>query len=124
MSDGLTSLRQQIDSLDTELVTLLAKRENLVNEVLVYKKAHNLPGRIPSRVDEVIENAVSRAESIGMNPDLARTIWIAMVEWFVNHEERELSRGESPPAFAIQQDPRPVIKQRNGGSAEQARRQE
>jgi hypothetical protein len=30
------------------------------------------------------------ATDVGMNPELARTVWTAMVEWFVQHEEREL----------------------------------
>ena len=91
MSDQLSALRNQIDALDGELINLLAKREKLVGEVLVYKKAQKLPARIQSRIDEVINNAGLRAETIGMNPDLARTVWAAMVEWFVQHEEGELS---------------------------------
>jgi isochorismate pyruvate lyase len=91
MSDQLSDIRKQIDALDANLIDLLAKREKLVGEVLVCKKSKKLPGRIQSRVDEVINNAAARAELIGMNPDLARTVWAAMVEWFVQHEERELS---------------------------------
>lgn len=91
MSETLSALRQQIDSLDAELVKLLAKREKLVDEVIVCKRAENLPGRIQSRVDDVINNATTGAERIGMNPDLARTVWAAMVEWFVQHEEKLLA---------------------------------
>jgi isochorismate pyruvate lyase len=92
MSDQLSDLRKQIDALDANLIDLLAQREKLVGKVLVYKKTTKLPGRIQSRVDEVINNAATRAKSIGMNPDLARTVWAAMVEWFVQHEESELAR--------------------------------
>lgn len=98
MGDQLSDFRKQIDALDVQLIALLAKREKLVGDVLVFKKTTKLPGRIQSRVDEVINNAAARAELIGMNPDLARTIWTAMVEWFVLHEEREL-RVEKPPSF-------------------------
>jgi isochorismate pyruvate lyase len=91
MSNQLSALRSQIDALDVELINLLAKREKLVGEVLVYKKAQMLPARIQSRIDEVINNAGLRAKVIGMNPDLARTVWAAMVEWFVQHEEGELN---------------------------------
>jgi isochorismate pyruvate lyase len=93
MTDRLTALRNEIDSLDEALVDLLSRREKLVGEVLTYKKANGLPGRIPARVDAVIDNAASRAAAIGMNPELARTVWTAMVEWFVRHEERELGQG-------------------------------
>ena len=90
MTDRLSELRRDIDSLDQTLVDLLSRREKLVGEVLIYKKANNLPGRIPARVNAVIDNAARRASDVGMNPDLARTVWTAMVEWFVRHEEREL----------------------------------
>jgi isochorismate pyruvate lyase len=93
MAHELAALRQQIDQLDGELITLLAKRQQLVTEVLIVKKRHKLPGRIQSRVDEVIDNASLRATAAGMSPDLARTIWAAMVEWFVKHEEKELAKG-------------------------------
>jgi isochorismate pyruvate lyase len=88
----LTDLRNDIDAVDRALVELLAKREKLVERVLTIKKAENLPARIPVRVNEVVNNAAARAAEIGMNPDLARTVWSAMVEWFVAHEEKQLSR--------------------------------
>ena len=92
MTDTLSTLRSQIDALDGELVTLLAAREKLVAEVLEYKKVVKLPARIPDRIEAVINNAVDRATSLGANPDLVRTVWSAMVEWFVQHEERELAK--------------------------------
>lgn len=88
----LTDLRNDIDAVDRALIELLAKREKLVEQVLVIKKAENLPARIQTRVDTVVNNASARAAEIGMNPDLARTVWSAMVEWFVAHEEKQLSR--------------------------------
>jgi isochorismate pyruvate lyase len=87
----LNELRHEIDALDRALIDLLAQRQKLVERVLVVKKAEHLPGRIPARVNTVIDNACQRATEIGMNPDLARTVWSAMVEWFVQHEERQLS---------------------------------
>jgi isochorismate pyruvate lyase len=93
MEENLSGLRQQIDALDGELVQLLARREKLVQQVLVVKRANNIPARIKSRVDQVINNAASRAEALGANPDLARAVWTPMVDWFCDHEERELAKG-------------------------------
>jgi isochorismate pyruvate lyase len=92
MDDRLEKLRHQIDALDIELVALLAKRGRLVSQVLAYKKTANIPARIQSRIDAVIDNAAARAEAIGADPDLARTVWTAMVEWFCQHEEKELAK--------------------------------
>jgi isochorismate pyruvate lyase len=84
---SLHDLRLKIDTLDAELVKLLHARHTLVEQVVVVKRENILPGRIPSRVDEVINNAAQRAQAMGCDPDLARTVWTAMVEWFVRHEE-------------------------------------
>jgi isochorismate pyruvate lyase len=92
MDDRLIALRHQIDALDTELVALLAKRCNIVSQVLTHKKSSNIPARIQSRIDEVINNAVARAETAGADPDLARAVWTTMVEWFCQHEEKELAK--------------------------------
>lgn len=88
----LSELRHKIDAVDVNLVKLLHERHNLVREVLQVKRRHKLPGRIQSRVDEVVNNASGRAADMGLDPDLARTVWTAMVEWFVKHEEHELNK--------------------------------
>jgi isochorismate pyruvate lyase len=87
----LQDLRTEIDALDRSIIERLAQREKIVEKVLLIKKAENLPARIPERIDLVIENACRNASEIGMNPDLARAVWSAMVEWFVQHEERHLA---------------------------------
>jgi isochorismate pyruvate lyase len=90
--ERLSELRRKIDAVDMDLVKLLHARHDLVREVLHVKRLYKLPGRIQSRVDEVINNASDRAADMGLDPDLARTVWTAMVEWFVQHEEHELSK--------------------------------
>ncbi len=90
--DRLHELRREIDSLDKALIDILAAREKIVAEVLLVKKQHNIPGRIPARINKVIDNACARATSVGMNQDLARVVWTAMVEWFVKHEEQQLTK--------------------------------
>jgi isochorismate pyruvate lyase len=90
MEQTLAQLRLQIDALDGELVALLAKREAIVHQVLTIKKANNIPARITWRVDEVINNATRKAEEAGASPDLARTVWTAMVDWFCAFEAKSL----------------------------------
>jgi isochorismate pyruvate lyase len=101
MDDRLAKLRHQIDALDIELVALLAKRHDIVKQVLAHKKAANIPARIQSRIDVVIDNAADHAEAIGADPDLARAVWAAMVEWFCAHEEKELAKAAYLPAPAV-----------------------
>jgi isochorismate pyruvate lyase len=90
--EQLSDLRLKIDAVDAELIGILARRKSLVDAVLELKKVHKIPARLPDRIDEVIAKAAANAEANHLNPDLARTVWTAMVEWFVQHEERELSK--------------------------------
>lgn len=91
----LSRLRRSIDAVDLRLLDVLAEREKLVSQVLAIKQAQNLPARIPHRVAEVIDGMASEAARRGVDPDLARCVWTAMVEWFIAHEERNLNPPET-----------------------------
>ena len=86
----LTAIRAGIDDVDRQILQLLGKRQALVQQVIPIKLKGHLPARIPGRVLQVIEGAVALAPLHGVDPDLARTVWSAMVEWFVAHEEAAL----------------------------------
>jgi isochorismate pyruvate lyase len=87
---GITELREQIDAVDEKLIKLLAERQRLVEAVIAVKHRDGLPARIPARVDYVIDRARVLARAHHLDPALAESIWIEMVEWFVTHEERTL----------------------------------
>ena len=52
------------------------------------------PARIPPRVDEVLARVAARAKEQRLDPDLARSLWTALVEWSIAYEERLMK--ESP----------------------------
>lgn len=87
----LVQLRQDIDRVDSELVALLARRQKLVERVVLVKKREGIPALIPSRIDEVLGQVSSQAEAAGLSPELARLLWQTMINWFVGMEERQLS---------------------------------
>jgi isochorismate pyruvate lyase len=88
--DELKTARAEIDALDQNLIMLLAKRQAVVERVIKIKQQHNLPANIPQRVAEVIERAANNAAESGASPDLARSIWTVMVDWFVKFESQRL----------------------------------
>lgn len=59
MEQKLEVLREKINSIDKELVTLFEERMNTVVEVASYKKQHNIKVFDPEREKKVIERAVS-----------------------------------------------------------------
>lgn len=74
----LKNLRQQIDSIDDELVRLFAKRMEISAQVADYKKAHNLPIHVPSREREILQDVAQKAGA-GME-NYARVLYSMIFE--------------------------------------------
>lgn len=88
--ETMVELRAQIDRLDTALIDLLALRQAHVDRAAQIKTKEGLPARIPSRVNEVLDNIEVEALRAGFEPLLARQMWAMMVEDMIAREERVL----------------------------------
>jgi isochorismate pyruvate lyase len=89
-NSDLKVLRAQIDAVDDELLAVLGKRQALVERVIAVKVRDNLPARIPERVTEVVGRVMQEAPKCGTSPDLAKTVWNAMINWFIAFEEKAM----------------------------------
>lgn len=74
MSGALTHLRDQIDEVDKSLLSLLAKRLQLVAEVGEVKSQHGLPVYAPDREAAMLASRRQEAESLGVPPDLIEDV--------------------------------------------------
>lgn len=70
---NLDTIRQEIDHVDQELVALLEKRMQLVNQVVAYKKATGKPILDTSREDAVLQKAASRVEDKAFEQTIVNT---------------------------------------------------
>ena len=57
--EELRELRKKIDEVDKELLALMLKRFDLVDQVAEVKKANNLPVFVPGREDEILDRLTS-----------------------------------------------------------------
>jgi len=73
--DELGRCRLQIESLDRELVGLLAKRVALSKEIGAMKKVAGLPTLDPAREAEVIRRAAGMAREAGLSDEKVRDIF-------------------------------------------------
>ncbi|WP_106746372.1 chorismate mutase [Yoonia maritima] len=87
---SMAELRRQIDALDSDLVALLIERAGYIDRAVALKKDVDLPARIDSRVDEVIENVRGTASAGGLDPELAETIWSQLIEWSIAREAQHI----------------------------------
>jgi chorismate mutase/prephenate dehydrogenase len=72
--DPLGKLREQIDDVDQQLVSLLAKRLALVAQVGDIKSEHGLPIYVPEREVAMLEKRREEAESEGVPGDLIEDV--------------------------------------------------
>jgi chorismate mutase len=79
-TENLTELRQQIDLIDTELLTILAKRMRVSREIGQYKKEHAMPVLQTGRYDEILDRRVKSAKEMDMDAAFIKTILEAIHE--------------------------------------------
>lgn len=76
----LSDFRLEIDVLDQELVSLLARRLNIVREVARYKHKNHIPAILPDRIDEVVSNVISMGEPLNLPPEYLKDLWTRIID--------------------------------------------
>jgi len=86
-TENLTSLRRQIDELDSSLLELLAKRMRVSREIGTYKKEHNMPILQTQRYDEILQHRIAQAIQMGMDAEFMKTVLVAIHEESVRNQQ-------------------------------------
>ncbi|WP_110970475.1 chorismate mutase [Pseudomonas huaxiensis] len=82
---SLDEVRQHIDRIDRDLVTLLARRGNLVAQAAAFKKTSD-DVRAPARVEQVITKVRGIAEETGASAQVVEQVYRAMIDAFIAEE--------------------------------------
>ena len=90
----LNEIREQIDIIDDELVTLFVKRMELSAQVADYKKANNLPIYVPVREQEVLNKVANKAGT--KMEDYARTLYLLIFELSRNYQTKRNFSSQQP----------------------------
>jgi isochorismate pyruvate lyase len=91
----MANVRQNIDDLDDQLVSLLAQRQRQIEAAAEVKRNNAIPARVPERVDEVLHRVAARAEKENLDSGLAKSLWTTIIEWSIAYEARLMkSSGE------------------------------
>ncbi len=85
---SLEQLRQQLDRLDSEIVSLIGKRQAIAREVAAAKRATGYPTRDYQREREVILAARARAEQEGLSPDVAEKVLRLLIRSSLTTQEQ------------------------------------
>ena len=96
----LEHVRENIDRLDQQIVTLLAERGRYVSQAAHFKK--DADGvKAPQRVEQVIAKVRNLAQVAGANPQVTEQVYRAMIAAFIQQELAEhaaLTKAGNPEA--------------------------
>jgi chorismate mutase len=93
MSDGVPTLqnsRMELDALDVSLVQVLARRSQLILDVIRYKRAQSMAVVDRDREDQMLAGIERVAVSEGLDPRIARQVLRAVIDAFTLLEVEEL----------------------------------
>lgn len=77
-TEGIESLRKQIDEIDNQLIELLAKRMRISREIGQYKKEHNMTVLQTSRYNEILNKRGAQGALCGMPAEFTAKVFEAI----------------------------------------------
>ena len=87
----LDSLRIKLDKLDNQLLRVIKKRTNLVNEVLKVK-IHKNEIIDQKRIDLILKRIKNKSIKIKVDPKITNRIWKNMIWSFIDYEKRNFKK--------------------------------
>jgi chorismate mutase len=87
----LDTLRLKLDKLDNELLKLIKKRSNLVNDVLKVKTYKN---EIidHKRISFILKKIKNKSIKLHIDPKITNRIWKNMIWSFIDYEKRNFKK--------------------------------
>lgn len=86
----MPTLRAQIDTLDRELVRLLAKRAGYIDRAVEIKTEAGLPASIPARIEDVVAKVKATAGDEGLDPEIVEVMWRKLIDWSIAREAQSI----------------------------------
>jgi len=87
----LNLLRVKLDKLDSELLGLIKKRSNLVNEVLKVK-IHKKEIIDQKRINFILNKIKTKSKQLKIDPKITNRIWKNMIWSFIDYEKRNFKK--------------------------------
>jgi len=88
----LSELRAELDNVDAQLISAIARRQELVAEIGRWKHAQGKQLRDYQREREVISNVRARAEAAGLDPQIAEQVLKLLIESSLTTQEQDRVR--------------------------------
>tara|TARA_B100001996_G_C18154019_1_gene397926 strand:+ start:114 stop:410 length:297 start_codon:yes stop_codon:yes gene_type:complete len=84
----MKDVRFLIDQIDDKILPLMVKRSTLVNKALELKsKKNEIVDR--KRINKILKKVESKSKKMKANPKLIKSIWMDMIQNFIDYEKKE-----------------------------------
>ena len=90
--NSLEEVRNEIDTIDDQLVELIAKRNEYIKQAAKFKESVDQI-KSDERIEQVIQNARKKAIEHNMNPNMIEDIFKIMIDEMVETEIAEFRNG-------------------------------
>lgn len=87
----LQQLRQQIDVIDEELLSLISKRMKIADEIGVYKKLNNIAILQTERWNEILNKALKQKDNLNLSTDFIKKYYEAVHLESINHQNNVMN---------------------------------
>jgi len=85
---SLDTLRLSIEEKDRAIITLIAERMSIVEEIAREKERQGLPVRIPDQANAVLDRATIESTNLGLDPAPVREIFQILVRMSEEFQEQ------------------------------------
>ena len=89
--NNLKDVRNAIDKLDDEILPLMIKRSQLVENALELKKLKSQI-RDPKMIKIILDKIEKNSENSEVDKKLLRNIWRSMIECYIDFEKNEFKK--------------------------------
>jgi chorismate mutase len=85
---ALATLREQINHIDDELLTLIGQRMKIADKIGEYKKANNITILQTSRWNDILAKAFKKGEALGLSKEFITKYFDAVHLESINHQNK------------------------------------
>ena len=90
-SKEMKLIREKIDQVDDKLLPLMVKRSKLVEKALSLKKKQTeIVDK--KRIDQISKKIVKKSLELGGNSQLLKSIWLSIIQNFIDYEKQEFNK--------------------------------
>ena len=91
VNKNILKIRKKLDILDNQLLNIIKKRTNLVNQVIQNKKfKKDIIDK--KRISVILRNISRKSKSKNIDPKITKKIWKSMISAFIDYEYRNFKK--------------------------------